>query len=150
MKRLATVINKEIILLGDVNANYLVQNDHKPFKEILQLFGIKQIIKKATRITKTSQSLIDITATNNPSLIRDLNVIPTAISDHDMVGCSRKVNHGKFKPKRATCRNFKSYNPEAMCDELNSVDWTPVYTADDVNLAWQYSKKYLTQIFDRN
>ena len=37
-----------------------------------------------------------------------------------------------------------------MCDELNAVDWTPVYTADDVNLAWQYSKKYLTQIFHRH
>ena len=42
--------SKEVILLGDVNVNYLRTNDHKPFKQILELFGLKQIFKKPTRL----------------------------------------------------------------------------------------------------
>ena len=52
--------NKEIIILGDFNADYLKPNDNKEIKGIFQLFGFKQLIKTATRITKESSTLIDL------------------------------------------------------------------------------------------
>ena len=36
--------NKEAILCGDMNCNYLVPSDHKPIKDIISLNGFKQII----------------------------------------------------------------------------------------------------------
>ena len=32
---------KEVLLLGDLNCNYLVQNDHKDLKQIMQYKGLK-------------------------------------------------------------------------------------------------------------
>ena len=97
---------KEVILLGDVNVNYLDKANNRCFKEVLELVGMKQIITKPTRITKESQTLIDIIATNCSSTISFSDVILTSIGDHEMVGCSRKFNHLKFNPQTITTRNF--------------------------------------------
>ena len=65
MLSLASEMSKEIILLGDVNVNYLVPDDGREFKSIMNLFGFSQIINKQTRITQSTKTLIDIIATNN-------------------------------------------------------------------------------------
>eukprot|EP00112_Aurelia_sp_Birch-Aquarium-sp1_P007092 Seg1774.4 transcript_id=Seg1774.4/GoldUCD/mRNA.D3Y31 product="hypothetical protein" protein_id=Seg1774.4/GoldUCD/D3Y31 len=75
----ATVENKEVIVLGDVNVNYLVKEDNKDFKEILALLGLKQLIKDATRICETTKTLIDIIATTNCKNIRSANVFPSGL-----------------------------------------------------------------------
>ena len=100
--------SKEIILLGDVNANYLVRDDSKEFKSILSLYGFEQMVQKPTRITESTETLIDIIATNNSQNLIDNDVIPTSIGDHDMVGCVRKVNCVKFQPWLITCRDYKN------------------------------------------
>ena len=56
--------NKECILTGDMNCNYLVNSDHKELKSILTAFGLKQLIKDPTRVTQDSRSLIDLIYTN--------------------------------------------------------------------------------------
>ena len=48
--------SKEIILLGDLNVDYLKPRDNKEIKAILQQKGFTQIIKEATRITKDSKT----------------------------------------------------------------------------------------------
>ena len=58
--------NKECILTGDMNCNYLVNSDHKELKSILTAFGLKQLIKDPTRVTQDSGSLIDVIYTNEP------------------------------------------------------------------------------------
>ena len=57
--------NKEAILYGDLNCNYLVPSDHKPIKDIISLNGFKQIIDQPTRITQSTETLIDIFATTH-------------------------------------------------------------------------------------
>ena len=42
--------NKECILSGDINCNFLVSSDHKEMKSILTYFGLKQLITSPTRI----------------------------------------------------------------------------------------------------
>ena len=50
--------NKEAILTGDLNCNYLVHNNQKEMKEILSRNKLKQLIKQPTRITETSKTPI--------------------------------------------------------------------------------------------
>ena len=40
---------KDVLLLGDLNCNCLVQNDHKDLKQIMQYNGLKQMVKNPTR-----------------------------------------------------------------------------------------------------
>ncbi len=56
-----------------------------------------QIIQNATRITKSSASLIDIVLYSNPERIIKSKVISAHLSDHDMVGITRKINHRNLK-----------------------------------------------------
>ena len=52
--------NKEIILTGDVNCNYLVNSDHKEIKSIINSYGLKQLLTTPTGITTETKTLIDI------------------------------------------------------------------------------------------
>ena len=51
MNSLVSEENKETILIWDLNWNYLNNADHMSIKRILQLYGVKQVIKQPTRIT---------------------------------------------------------------------------------------------------
>ena len=57
--------NKECILTGDINCNYLVSSDHKEIKSILAYFSLKQLIISPARITRESKTLIDVICSND-------------------------------------------------------------------------------------
>ena len=95
--------NKECILSGDINCNYLVPSDHKEIKSILSYFGLKQLISSPTRITRESKTLIDVICCNVPHNIFSVKVIPAGLSDHELIGCAHKLNNVKFNPRIVTC-----------------------------------------------
>lgn len=140
--------SKEIIIIGDFNANYLNQNDHKELKAILRLYGFSQVIKQATRITKHSSTLIDLILTNNEAVISMRRVFSFSLSDHDMVGCIRKLHNVSFSPKIINCRNYSLYNPEAIEEDFKSVNWSSVYKICDVNQALKCFNGIVKSIFD--
>lgn len=115
--------NKEIILIGDINVNYLKPNDHVDIKSVLSSFGLKQMIKKPTRIHGDTKTLIDVFMTNNRSVIKETVVIASAISDHEMIGGVRKMNSAKSKPKTTYCRNYKNYNKDDINECLQAENW---------------------------
>ena len=91
-KQLSNIIreNKEVIIVGDINFNYLDQSNGK-HKELLSLNGFVQVVNGPTRITPNSDTLIDVILTSKPENVCDIKIIPTAISDHDAVGCRRNI-----------------------------------------------------------
>ena len=90
---------KEVIMLRDFNVNYKNLHENTEFKTILTQNGLKQLIKKLTRLTQTSSTLIDLIITNKPSAILKSDIIASSLSNHDMIACIRKVNAQKFAPK---------------------------------------------------
>ena len=144
----STNLSKEVIIAGNLNVNYLNKNCNKPFKETLSLYGFKQIISKATRITTTTSSLIDIIATTCPHLISSSGVIPLSIGDHDMVVCIRKMHHKKYKPSTITCRNYKKYDQNRLQTILSETSWIELFTSIDVNKACSIFEEKLLMVFD--
>ena len=130
-----TAESKEVILLGELNVNYLKADENREIKSILKLYGFKQLIKKATRITMETATLIDIIATNNQAAISCCDVIPSSLSDHDMVGCSRKIHSFKYGPRTIVCRNYAKYDPKEMVKDVKNIDWEPFYQSTCVNPA---------------
>ena len=51
--------------MGDINCDYLKDNYHREIKNLLVSPGYKQLIEKATRITETSETLIDVILINS-------------------------------------------------------------------------------------
>ena len=140
---------QETILLGDLNVNFLKQ-DNKNLKSILDIFGYKQIIQKPTRIAEASETLIDVILTDKPTNVVKTEVIPTGVGDHDMVSCVKKINHHCFKPQQIFCHDYRSYQPEAMNKDLEAVDWIYFHSCRHANEAWSILKGILSNVFDRH
>jgi hypothetical protein len=51
MLDIATNENKEVLLAGDLNCDYLVPANNQKLKDVFRVNGLKQLITTATRIT---------------------------------------------------------------------------------------------------
>ena len=87
---------KETIVLGDVNCDYMKNSAHPEIKNTFTRNCLKQIIKRPTRTTKNTRSLIDIIATRHENNINNYIVFPNSISDHDLTGASIKKRLSKI------------------------------------------------------
>jgi len=142
--------NREALILGDLNCNYLDRSNHKSLKEILKLQGFSQMIKSATRTTEQSETLIDVVLTNHPEKIINSMVVASEISDHDIITCQRKVNNVKHKPKTIKCRNYINYDHNVVREELGNTDWTEFYRQTESNKSWKILKTILLTVLNRN
>ena len=119
--------------MGDFNVNYNGKSNNM-FKTIVRMSGFKQLIKKCTRIMETS-TIIDLILSNAPYNTLAVDVVAASISDHDMVACIRKVNHQWYYPRLVKCLDYKNYDHNELCADMNNIDWQPLYEMTDVNKA---------------
>ena len=142
--------NKEMIIIGDINCNYLDNNNNKEVKELLALNGFIQLVNDPTRVTDTTETLIDVILTTKPENLCDIKVIPTAMSDHDTIGCRRKLNNNKHSPEEIRCRDFSNYEPNNLRNDLFHETFDTVYTEENPNQAWKCMKSILKTNFDHH
>ena len=129
--------NIEFYLLGDANAN-LLPGSHdsisRSLLNVLDIYGLSQLITKPTRVTATSESLIDVCITNSPERIVNSDVIPLGISDHSLVFMTRKIHYVNRGSQLIICkRSFKNFNESSFLNDLNSKDWENVEQLSDPN-----------------
>ena len=84
-----------IVLLGDLNRNLLRVNECSSFSDlqtktrnllpIFDVFNMKNVIKEARRIAPSTETLIDVIATNKPELVRTTGVLPLGTTDQSLV-----------------------------------------------------------------
>ena len=121
-----------VILLGDLNFNMLVQEKSAPLTELCDIFNLTNIVKEPTCFPKNSNpSLVDVILTNNQKTFNGTRICDTGLSDvHRLVACVMKntvkqTRNGKNhvsklqKPRRdssstrhrectaACCRHFR-------------------------------------------
>ena len=98
---------REIYFLGDFNINlfengkYVFQKSSsnnknldsftKKYHECCTLFGLKQLIKCATRVTCSSSSIPGHVLVSFPDRISQSGVFDIGISDHQLIYCTRKT-----------------------------------------------------------
>ena len=142
--------NRETILLGDINVDYQNTSDNREMKRIISQDGFKQIINKATRITKETSTLIDIAATTHEQNTSKHGTWGISLSDHDLIGDIVKKNNRKFTHRTILKRNFSKYNEENFQKDLNSLPWERVSEEIDVNKAWNIFKQFLTEVINKH
>ena len=81
---LASMLNKEIVIFGDFNFNYIIYESlsSNPIHLIETLFEMSQMISEPTRRTLTSSTLLDVILTSIPEKHSESRVLNTAFSDH--------------------------------------------------------------------
>ncbi len=147
--------NKEVVLLGDLNCDFLKKNaltNH--MQNFMEMHNFTQLVKKATRITATSKTLVDVILTTNSSLCVDTNVIHHSFSDHGLI-------HTVIlsKPRRSSCvtnksvtktfRSFKDFNVDVFNDDLEKVDWA-INDSIPVDTAWHMFVDKFTEVCDNH
>lgn len=91
-------MNEEVIIVGDFNFNLLENNSYNTkLLNIIHSVGMKQIIDRPTRVTKTSRSLVDLLIINQSTIYGEVYSKPK-ITDHDIISIHLLTNKiKKFK-----------------------------------------------------
>jgi hypothetical protein len=88
----ALSMNKPIFILGDLNCDLLKDCPEKrAITELCNDLDLKRIVKEPTRITDTSQSLIEVILVSTEAVVLESGVLDSAISDHFLIYVSTKL-----------------------------------------------------------
>ena len=93
----------------------------KKYTEFCSIYGFKQLTKVPTRTTRSTSSLTDHILTNTHEYISQSGIIDTAVSDHFMVYCTRKISREKYKHKEITFLSLKNYSVDVYKEALEKV-----------------------------
>ena len=125
----------------------------KNFKRLTNLYQLKQLITKPTRITGDSRTLINLFLTSRPELY-ETSVIPVGYSDHCAIVGIRKLHRVKPPPPRLVdIRNYKNYDTALFKDNLQHVPWDipeqdkAFETPDEM---WNSFKDHLLTVADKH
>ena len=118
----ALVYNKPIVILGDLNCDYLKKScpKFKALDNFSSEMNLYQLIKSPTRITETSATLIDVIFVSSTSLVRESGVMSRSISDHLPVYAKLKLQRPKTAPQFVRIRSYKNYTASSFAAELAS------------------------------
>ena len=126
----------DIVMMGDANIDVLKQSqDSRSLNALLNNHNLKQVISKATRITDTTNTLIDHVYVNNPDQYAHRGSLDPGLSDHKLTFICRKRAKISHEKKTIFIRNYRDFNCSAFCNDLANIDWSDVINAQSVDEA---------------
>lgn len=132
-------VKTEIILMGDFNINWMDKGRRDKLKIIASKYKLLQILKNPTRITRTTQTLIDLIFTNKPErVIKTYNFV-TGLSDHNMTLVVRKLTKERLKGifSVSVIKNDQKRIPKHKLPqfehELKNINWESVIQMENVD-----------------
>lgn len=140
------------VLCGDFNADLSRNDSNKLSNQILNFAGgnqLVQLIKKPTRSTINSQTIIDHIYTNIDRSYTDSGVIKYGLSDHDLVFVNIKKPTYTTPKESFTCRSLTHYSLELLNDELSVIDWSSFDSMNDVDEGWTILYDTYTSTLDK-
>ena len=107
------------------------------YKEFCSMYCLSQLIDCPTRITSNTSTLIDHILINTQENISQSGVIDTAISDHSLINCTRKIPKAKYnRHKEITFRSLKNYSPDVYKGTLERVSFPNYENLDNPFVAY--------------
>ena len=140
--------SKEILVMGDMNSNYLSDcTNSRRMQLMCEESSLTQMITEPTRVTVNSTTLIDHILGSNPSGIAKSGCLDLGISDHLLVYVI-KLGELCQGHKIRMVRVVSRCNVEALLEDLQSAKWeTDSVSIDD---RWDQWKKVFLGIVDRH
>ena len=142
-----------IIIIGDLNYNYLDDEKCTPLKTMCDVFDYTNIVKKATCFTKyvLIPTLIDVILTNKPNFCQNVSNFNCDLSDyHNMISFQLKGYVPKVKKEFIWYRSYKNFDNEKFIDDLRSVNFESLTSVDDVNKAYSNFQSEFVDVIDKH
>ena len=77
-------------------------------------------------------------------------MILSSLSDHDIIGCERKVNNIKYSDSIISFRDYKKYYHTKINADFSSTDWQAVYQTNGADSAWNKIEHVLTKTINNH
>ena len=147
---LASMLNKEIVIFGDLNFNYIIDESlsSNPIHLIETLFQMSQMISEPTRRTLTSSTLLDVMLTSIPEKHSESRVLKTAFSDRyslfTVIDATKSLsNNGGHKLIKF--RDYKNFDENEFLDDITGSECLEnILSETDVVRGWQsWKTKFL-------
>ena len=136
----ASLVDKRIVVMGDYNLNLMHCNDNahcQHFLDLLLSHSLTPLIRKPTRVTDTTFTLIDNIFVDNISNTRT-GIIVSDISDHYPIFAIIPNDKTKLhKYDRSGIRDLSQNNINKLKEKLNSLNWSEVFDAENVDLSYR-------------
>lgn len=128
---------QEFYLLGDININMLetatTNCNTILLMNLLDVYGLSQMITEPTRVTPTSRTLIDLCITNTPEKITKSGVVHIGISDHSLVYVTRKAHFERTGARVIETRQFKHFKRDEFLLDLQKKPLNQIESYSDPN-----------------
>jgi hypothetical protein len=150
--------NKVVILLGDLNGNYNVENPSESgdFGSLLYRWmecnNLSQVINEPTRITSTSATLLDLIITNCPGyFVNSGTLSPPANCDHSFIFAKMNISLSKQKCYKRSVWNYqKNINEEALNLALSNFELDESLFSNNVNILYNNWFLIFQQIVEKH
>ena len=142
---------KNVLITGDFNANLLLNSDiyAKKMRQIMNYYSYRNLIKKPTRTTETTNTLLDLILVSDSSKVRDADVLDFAIADHKFIYAVYNLTPKKQKPLLVKSHSFKNTNLDQLKKDIEDFPWWSCSTFEDINettWAWDHSFKNIVPL----
>ena len=91
-------------------------NPNAKLNSIMKKLGLQNCIEKATRITETSESMIDLIISNRIDYVKEWEVEPCVVADHELISAVINIAKPKRQPEYRTYRCQSNYSPNDLCN----------------------------------
>ena len=133
-----------IVIVGDTNFDLNPCNDInkaavRDYISILNTYHLQNIIKENTRISQTSQTLIDHILVSDKSKVVTQGVFDPCISDHCLIYIVLSFKRQRKSPIYIMVKNYKDVEVKALQTDIQQVPWSVTSVFDDIedtNSVW--------------
>lgn len=140
---------ENIIIMGDFNINLLNYNNSVSFlNDFLEAHDLKQLVNEPTRVTNSSQSLLDLLMVSKTECVEYVNVINANVSDHHATIFKGKPFISKPTEKFVTYRDYKNFNESEFFKDFHMVNWNHIYSLENVDDMVKYLSENLLRTFN--
>lgn len=117
-------------------------------KLMAEELNLKQLVNKPTRLTKSSNTIIDHIYSNLNNVV-GTGVIELNISDHFPTYVIIKKQKVKHKKTFFTCRVMKNYSDQKLGEELERIDWSDFYALETPADCWELMYRKLLVVLNK-
>ena len=148
----ATMKCSTVIIIGDLNLDRLKPEEieGRTLLNLEEVFGFKCLITEPTRVTPTSESLLDVILTNKPELFKASGVFNPELSDHHFIYGLMKDKVFQHDRKILTFRSTKNMDTNKFNEDLSVAPWDVMETFDTLDDKYKYWESMFNSIVEKH
>ena len=136
---------ESIMLIGDLNCDLSRPDkgakEGKTLIDLMDVYGLTNLIKVPTRVVVESSSLTDVILTNKPRSVLTSGVFDLGLSDHNLIYTVMRLQCPKFSPRTVVKRHFKHYDPGLFSADIATILFHVAHIFDDPeDVCWAWGK----------